>query len=965
MADSCPVLSVTTLAKISELINSKWNSGKSITMASEHSITVASQGDLWSNPSLFFLDLAASPPQVTRKDFKRHRMRDRIVSATHSPNGEFCFIQDAANVLRVIILEKETVIASFVDFAKWIDLNCIAVITNREVTHMNVKSWNVSWSCLREDDGAGTYSVTDYQINRSEGWSFLTAVKLDVDQARGLVEVFHMKKKTSATFPGFAAAFLPPQPMDDIAVLIAHTVTSNNNHRILVLYRHFRLGYGEVFFSNTKTSTLEIKCPMDAKGTENDIPIAVTLHPMDDHSLAFITTKMGYVHLVDYRSMRHLASRKLAEGESTNCVARGADSSGGLTVISSDGLVLRVSLSFDHLIATLLDKNLPMEAGKYALRLSAPMENSTFMRVISVVLDMESVDFATFLRLNAVHLSAEQAIDVFGWAVDIVPPTPHQLMLTGHLAMKLSEKAGLDVLIAMFERKTRNAKKECLPTFLKSLSPKKMSESALLELVKVALQHGLIQILEFHFIANQSKILHPESVVDSLLSETVTTGVQRAVDELVEKMCIKYGLIVKLVTHKIRNGRPVRLNLLLEKLPIEEAREQLRLIIEILLNDNADLAALEMNLNLGLTVNMLRGVYPDILQSIEQKGNRKTTMSFLEYLAGKGVPDESVHSQLVKMYIENMGGEKLDQILKNNKFYDAVAVGQWCEEKKWPMTALSVYEERHLSEDFIRLSGNLGVFKRQFNYLLNLRSKALWESVLSPVNGKRSNLVNVMVGQPEAGYEAASGDFEQVAVLIETMAETDLVSETQTLIRRLLPKIVDQDQIRYLQKQAVRSLLRSGYPAAKFQKLFSDQLYTYDPCTVADVLVQVGMLRLAKDILVRGKFWKEAAQLVAANKTEDLGDIKQLAFLSRDPDLLATVGEDYLASGDLVLALQYFVEAGRFTKYKLVCSMIPLDKNFAEWELLVRFLEGCAHHHQRPSGFYGAGNGIWENQPNA
>ncbi|XP_055329827.1 uncharacterized protein LOC129582341 [Paramacrobiotus metropolitanus] len=356
-----------------------------------------------------------------------------------------------------------------------------------------------------------------------------------------------------------------------------------------------------------------------------------------------------------------------------------------------------------------------------------------------------------------------------------------------------------------------------------------------------------------------------------------------------------------------------------------------------------------MDLDLGLTVNMLQGVYPDVLQSVEEKGNRETKVSFLEYLVGKSVPDEGVHSQLVKMYIETMEGEKLEHMLKNDQLFDAVAVGQWCEENNWLTKALTVYEERRLSEDFIRLSGKLGVFKRQFNYLLKLRSRHMWETVLSPANGKRSYLVNIMVGQPEAGYEAASNDFEQLAVLIETMAETDLISETQTFIRRLLTKTVNKDQLRFLQKHAVRSLLRSGYPTEKFQQLFGERLYTYDPCVVADVLVQGGMLRFAKDIPVRGKCWKEAAQLVVANKNEGLGDIKQLAFLSRDPELLATVGEDYLASGDLVLALRYLVEAGRFTKYKLVCSLVPLDRKFAEWELLIRFLEGALSTTKDPS----------------
>ncbi|XP_055329695.1 uncharacterized protein LOC129582247 isoform X2 [Paramacrobiotus metropolitanus] len=952
MADFGSGLSVAAVAKISDLIRS-WNSGKSMTMTSEHCITVCSQGDLWSASSLFFIQLAGSQTNVTRTEFERGRMRDRIISAARSPNGKVCLVLNAGSVLRVSTVEKE-IIAEWpentvpsVDFAGWIDNTNAVILTEQEIIHMEALSGKVGWSISRNEVVAKCYTATDYQLSHSRKWSFLALIKLDEDQARGLVNVFQLKSGTSKTFYGFAAAFAPTLAANDDVVLVASTVPNSKN-RILVTSLTLADAQFPGYDSLSKDASLAIENPLDTNRAVNDFPIAVTVHSTNGLPFAFITTKMNYVHLIDYRKMCHLASTKLTEDESTNCVVHSARSSGGVMVINSDGMVFGVSVSLDNLVATLLSKNLPLEALKYAVRLNIPMGNDIFMRMVHVVRGA-TVDFETIcalLRVNVVHLSGDQAKEMFKWIVDMASHTPHHSMLIGHLAMKLSDRIGLDVLISMFER---SANTERLFMFLKSLAPKKMTESALLQLVKVALKHGLIQILELHFITVNSKILFADSVIDCLMSENAAPGSKHAVDELVEKLCIKYSLIIHLVTLRVRNEQPVRLDELLGNMPKEEFKEQLCMIIEILLQYSPDLGALEVKYNLGLTADMLQTVYPDVLQSLKKNETRNTTTSFLEYIVGKGIPDETVHSQLVKLYIETMEDDKLNQILRNDKFYDAVAVGQWCEKNNWLTKALMVYEERRLSADFIRLSGDLGVYKRQFNYLLKLSSKDHWESVLSPINGKRAYLVNIMLHQPEAGYNTVSGDFEQVAVLVATIAETDLVSETQTFIRRLLSTTVGKDQILFLQKHAVRSLLGSGYPPEKIQQVFGEQLYTYDPCIVAEALVQGGMLRFAKDILVKGKCWKEAAQLVAAHRTEGLGDIKELAFLSRDPELLATVAENYLKSGELVLALRYFLEAGRFKKYKLICSMVPLDSSFAEWELLIRFLEGALSTTKDPS----------------
>ncbi|XP_055329646.1 clathrin heavy chain 1-like isoform X2 [Paramacrobiotus metropolitanus] len=942
MADSSSVLAVTTIAKIPELIPWKWSTGKSMALTSEHLITVCDQGDLWSNPSLSFINMAGSQPHVTRTDFKRHRVQDRIVNAARSPNGEFCLVQDAAKLLRVLSLEDEMFTVASVDFAAWIDDTCFAVLTEKDINHMDTRTWKVGWMCSRTEVTARSYTVTDYQMSRSRQWSFLAAVKLDVDQATGLVEVWHTEAKFCRTIAGFAAVFVPPLSTNNRdAILVADTAITNNMHRVLIKYRPLAYSQLSVDAGATKTFTLEIDYSEGGNGLTRDVPIAITPHPMDDLPLAFVTTKMGYVHLVDYRNMCHLGSKKLTDEQNTLCAARSACSFGGSVILTSEGTIFGVNVSFDHLITTLLNNNLSMEAGKYAIRLNVPMENETFMRVVPAVGGM-TLDFATFcgfLRLNAVHLSADQAVQVFKWAVDVAPSIPHHFMLLGHLAMELCDKIGLDSLIPLFEHGASN---ECLFVFLKSLSTKNMPEIPLLKLVKVAFKHGIIQILELHFIANQSK-LHPDAVLDCLLSEIVEPGVQSVVDEFVEKFCIKYCLIVKLVTYKISNGRPVRLDAILEKLPKKESKKQLCLVIDVLLNTvDANLASLEVKHDLRLTVDMLQAAYPDVLRSLDEDAKWAAKIGFLEYLTGKGIPDETIHSQLVKLYIETMEeGEDLDRILRSNKLYDAAAVGQWCEQNRWLTKALMVYEQRQLSDDFIRISDYLEEFRRQFDYLLKLRSKVLWERVLTPFNERRWHLVNIMMDRFEDGYKASADDFEQLAVLIEALSETDLISEAQAFIHKLLIEAVSTEHIRFLQQHAVRCLLKSGYPAEEFRQRFDESLDTYDPCTVAEVLVQGGMLRLAKDILVKGKCWKEAAQLVVAHKDEDLGDIKELAFQSRDPDLMSTVGESYLASGKLAPALQYLVEAGRFTKYKLVCSMVPLDNNFDEWELLIRFLEGA------------------------
>ncbi|XP_055336403.1 clathrin heavy chain-like isoform X2 [Paramacrobiotus metropolitanus] len=928
------LLTFKTIAEIPALTQSKWMSGKCVTMTSDRYITVCDQGGLWSSPSVTYIDLAGGKgSQVFTVVYKRHGMDGRIVSATRSPNGKLCIMQNAGNVVWI------TGAAGFdagndltvsngrwpIQFTGWLDDNRIVVIPGREIFHVDMTG-KASAKLQLSETFVKNHTITDYQQSQARNWSFVAAVQLDVDHAKGSLEVFNVKQSVSGKVSGFAGAFV-----NEASRLQQILVADTSVDMTCILLKCVEVDCVEQPAAAVKCNIrnfAELKYPVDENGIEKDFPVAVKISSHASETLAFVVTKRGYVHIFDFRGMCHLKSVKLNDS-ATDCILDVVRSKRGVTVVNNEGQVIQITATYSSIIPLLLEKNMPDAAVRYALAHSSSLPNDVFMSVFLAILRSgSSLDrLLPFCQLNMDHLSAAQALEVLRECIVRLHGLPH--LPLSHFAAKVGEKVGVDKVVTIFEQ---HSDEKRVFLFLNTLSPGKMSESAVSRYVKAGLKTDQLKALT-HFVSN-IKTPYPKIVLDCLLMENAPPAV---IDPLLETFCIKNSSLIQLVIYRLKNRLPVRLRPLLRELPGE-----LESVLKYLLGLNDDLTILDVNFDIGLTAGMLQTVQDSILKELEQDQSQIAALrKFLEFLVAKGVTDPAVHSRLAKLYIERKHLEKLYPFLRNNKLYDAVAIGQWCEEQNDFSIALTIYEERNLSEHFIRVSGQLGSYRRQLSHLLKSRSENLWDKVLSADNRFRLDLLTTMLEMTEGDENAIYDVFEDVSVLVPVIGKTELISETQALIRKLFRKHYAPEQVQFLQLWSLRSLLNGELSEEQMEIMYGEQLYSYDPGVVGSVLQEAGMLRIAKKVFIRGKCWNQAAQLLSSQKDMDLGTMKELADLSRDPKMLAAVGLTYMKNGELVYALRYFVDAGCFTDYNWVCSMVHSDDAFAEWELLIQFLEGA------------------------
>ncbi|XP_055356671.1 uncharacterized protein LOC129601796 [Paramacrobiotus metropolitanus] len=278
------LLIVTEGAEIPKIIGSKWTNSKTVTMTSDTHITVYDQGNVWTRPSLTYINLSdpLSPQNCHNICNKHWSLSGQVVAAALSPKREFCLLQGASNLVWIVrAAEVGNEVAKGrnlklpypVRLVRWLDDIHAAFVTSRYVFHLD-NTGITTWDCQTTTEYTEQRVVTDYQQNRLKTWSFVAAVEHAATQSTGTIEVFAMKFDASGTMSGFAAAFMPSPAIKKATtqeVLVADATMDN----IIVRY---------VQLTVTKPSavkilvhaSLEVTSPSTAGGgIQRDFPIGV------------------------------------------------------------------------------------------------------------------------------------------------------------------------------------------------------------------------------------------------------------------------------------------------------------------------------------------------------------------------------------------------------------------------------------------------------------------------------------------------------------------------------------------------------------------------------------------------------------------------------------------------------------------------------------------------------------------
>lgn len=90
----------------------------------------------------------------------------------------------------------------------------------------------------------------------------------------------------------------------------------------------------------------------------------------------------------------------------------------------------------------------------------------------------------------------------------------------------------------------------------------------------------------------------------------------------------------------------------------------------------------------------------ELVEACVLRNRLRLLQGWLEMRIQKGAVDVPTHNALAKVYIE--GHPAIERYLKEDKYYDAIAIGEYCE-KRNPQLAFIAYEREKLDDKIIKV----------------------------------------------------------------------------------------------------------------------------------------------------------------------------------------------------------------------------------------------------------------------
>lgn len=190
---------------------------------------------------------------------------------------------------------------------------------------------------------------------------------------------------------------------------------------------------------------------------------------------------------------------------------------------------------------------------------------------------------------------------------------------------------------------------------------------------------------------------------------------------------------------------------------------------------------------------------------------------------------------MAKIYVDaNKGAE---EFLLQNKLYDPLLVGQYCE-KRNPHLALIAFERGHCDKELIALTNENGMFKQQARYLLGRKDINLWKYVLEPSNAWRRQLLDQTIGS----VIVECSDAEQVSIAVKAMIAAELSQELVVLLERLLLEGTQFSSNKNLQNLLLLTAMKAS-PERVLDLL--GRLKNYDSIEVGKAAISAGLFEEA------------------------------------------------------------------------------------------------------------------------
>jgi clathrin heavy chain len=311
------------------------------TMESDAAICVRAQN------GLTIIDLAAPTSQPVTRPVS-------CDSALRSPSSPLIALKSGSQV-QLYNLQDKTQLKSHdmqqtVMFWKWLSDRTLGIVCANAVYHWRADdATSEPVKMFDRHDSLASSQIINYRADASEEWLVLVGISAqDGGRVGGNLQLYSVNKKISQAIEGHAATFA-------VLNLDGHPTT------LFVFASKTAAGVSRLHVIEVGADKKPAGAPKFDKKLEDiyyppemttDFPVALQMS--SKYSIAYLVTKMGYVHLYDVESGHALYMNRISE--STVFATTPNTANGGLLGVNRQGRVLSVSIRGDQIVPYVMSK---------------------------------------------------------------------------------------------------------------------------------------------------------------------------------------------------------------------------------------------------------------------------------------------------------------------------------------------------------------------------------------------------------------------------------------------------------------------------------------------------------------------------------------------------------------------------------------------------------------------------------
>ncbi|XP_076345993.1 clathrin heavy chain 1-like isoform X1 [Tachypleus tridentatus] len=226
-------------------------------------------------------------------------------------------------------------------FWKWISLNTVALVTETSVFHWSMEGDSQPIKMFDRHSSLNGCQIINYRTDHKQQWLLLVGISAQQNRVIGAMQLYSVERKVSQPIEGHAAAFsqfkLEGNP--EQSTLFSFAVRTAQGGKLHII----EVGQPPAGNQPYPKKAVEVFFPPEA---QNDFPVAMQVSPK--HSVIYLITKYGYVHLYDIESGICIYMNRISAD--TIFVTAPHEPSSGIIGVNRKGQVLSVSVDEESII---------------------------------------------------------------------------------------------------------------------------------------------------------------------------------------------------------------------------------------------------------------------------------------------------------------------------------------------------------------------------------------------------------------------------------------------------------------------------------------------------------------------------------------------------------------------------------------------------------------------------------------